>query len=165
MITNNTYGIAGYKAPKWGVDSWLNSPIKGQGPTLADYEGKVLYLYFFQSWCPGCHSHGFPTLNSLKERYADHPNVAFVAIQTVFEGFATNTFDAAKATAKKHQLDIPVGHDANLEEHFSSVMGNYRSGGTPWTVLIDKNGYVRFNDFRATPDQMHNMIETLLNES
>ena len=44
-------GIVGKKAPKLEVDSWVSLP-KGQkaGPTLAKLKGKVVYLYYFQSW-------------------------------------------------------------------------------------------------------------------
>ena len=38
---------------------------------MADFRGKVVYLYFFQSWCPGCHRHGFPTLQAMSKHFAD----------------------------------------------------------------------------------------------
>ena len=55
------------------------------------------------------HSSGFPTLQKVMSRFKDNDNVAFVAIQTVFEGFASNTFDHAKQVARKYKLTIPVG--------------------------------------------------------
>lgn len=164
MISDRSYGVAGYKAPEWGVNRWLNLPDRTESLSLADYEGKVVYLYFFQAWCPGCHSHGFPTLNAVKEQFAGNDDVAFVAIQTVFEGFDSNTLEAAEKTAERHGLDFPVGHDVGPDGNRSQTMQDYRSGGTPWTVLIDKNGNVRFNDFRATPDGMAGMIDQLLAE-
>ncbi len=44
-------GIAGKKIPHLEVDQWVSLP-KGvkKGPTLKELEGKVVYLYCFQSW-------------------------------------------------------------------------------------------------------------------
>ena len=40
-------------------------------------------------------------------------------------------------------------------------MQRYRTGGTPWVVIMDKQGVVRFNDFRITPDRAKKMIDEL----
>ncbi len=80
-----TPGILGRPAPSWGVQRWINLPDDATSLDVGDFEGKVLYLYCFQSWCPGCHSQGFPTLQTMIERYRDADDVAFVAVQTVFE--------------------------------------------------------------------------------
>lgn len=85
--------MLGKPAPELKVDQWVNLPkdLKA-GPTLREgWKGKVVYLYFFQSWCPGCHSSGFPTLQALKEEFGENEEVEFAAVQTVFEGFLTNT--------------------------------------------------------------------------
>ena len=50
----------------------------------------------FQSWCPGCHSHGFPALKKVSDAFADNQNIAFVGIQTVFEGYFTNMVDKVR---------------------------------------------------------------------
>ena len=72
----------------------------------------------------------------------------FLAVQTVFEGFRTNTAAWAKAVAVgKFKLDIPIGHDAGPDGKRSVVLKRYRTGGTPWVVLIGKKGVVRYNDF------------------
>lgn len=161
MISNHTYGIQDEKAPAWGVTTWFNLPDGKQALDRHDFDGKLLVVYCFQSWCPGCHSHGFPTLQALKAAYEDRPDIAFVAIQTVFEGFEANTLARAKAIARQYQLDIPFGHDPGPDGQRSLVMQRYRTGGTPWTILIDRNGIVRFNDFHVDLDQMKYWIEGL----
>lgn len=55
-----SYGILGQRAPEWDVRQWFNLPDGKDTVDLGDYKGKVVYLYCFQSWCPGCHSSGFP---------------------------------------------------------------------------------------------------------
>ena len=58
-------GIMGQKAPAWSVETWFNLPEGVERIDVADFEGKVVYLFGFQSWCPGCHRHGFPTLKKV----------------------------------------------------------------------------------------------------
>lgn len=155
-------GIQGEKAPNFGVDKWIQTNGKSS-IDIEDYKGKVLYLYGFQAWCPGCHSHGFPTLGKLSKHYKNDKDVAFVAIQTVFEGYSVNTVEAAKKIIKQYNLTMPVGH-SGLDHKKSEFMANYRSGGTPWTVIIDKNGIVRFNNFHAEVDKIIEFIDALKKE-
>lgn len=155
-----TRGILNQPAPKWEVKQWFNLPDGKQALEVADLRNKVIYLYCFQSWCPGCHSHGFPTLQRVIEQFKDDPNVAIVAVQTTFEGFSHNGIRQAKKVAKQYELTIPVGQSGAPSER-SKLMVNYRTGGTPWTVIIDCNGIVRYNDFHIQPQQAIKLIKNL----
>ena len=159
-------GIVNKKAPEWTVDKWQQLPDKKTKLALKDLEGKVVYAYFFQSWCPGCHSRGFPNMVEVQKKFAGDDDVVFVTIQTVFEGKQTNTSARALATAKKFKLDIPVGHAVSAGSGHSSpkIMKDYRTGGTPWTVIIDKQGVVRANDFTIDPENSIKLINNLKNQ-
>lgn len=156
-------GITGQRAPPLGVEDWFNLAPGKETIEIADFEGKVVYLYCFQSWCPGCHQHGFPVLTWLIDHYKDSDDVAFLAVQTVFEGFGTNTLDAAKKTGDRYGLSSPVGHSGERNRR-STLMQHYRTGGTPWTILIDRTGTVRFNDFRIRRTDAVSQIDRLLAE-
>jgi len=153
-------GILNQVAPELTVNQWQQLPKGTTEIKLEDYRGKVVYLYFFQSWCPGCHSSGFPTLAQLQKHFADDEDVVFLTIQTTFEGKSTNTPGRALATAKKFKLKIPVGH-SEAKRGSPQIMKDYRTGGTPWTVVIDKKGVVRFNDFHIKPADGATLIKTL----
>ncbi len=157
-------GILGKKAPSLGVRTWLNLPEGKDSVDVGDYEGKVVYLYGFQSWCPGCHKYGFPTLTKLIEHYKNNDEVAFLAVQTVFEGFSSNTLQRAKETAQRYHLTIPIGHSGSADER-STVMQRYRTGGTPWTIIVDREGIVRYNDFHIAPDDAISVIDRLLGKN
>jgi peptide-methionine (R)-S-oxide reductase len=133
---NTAYGIAAEPAPEFRIDNWLANVDSEDGLRLADIEEPIVYLYNFQSWCPGCHSHGFPTLSAVKAHFEAKGQahlIRFVAVQTVFEGHETNTADAALDSVARHGLsDIAVGHDSGA----STIMADYGTGGTPWTVII-----------------------------
>ena len=58
-------------------------------------------------------------------------------------------------------MGLPVGHDAGAYGHGSVLMRRYRTGGTPWTIIIDRDGVVRSNGFRMTPDRAIALIDRL----
>ncbi|MEM6822806.1 MAG: TlpA disulfide reductase family protein [Verrucomicrobiota bacterium] len=142
-------GILDQTAPSWGINQWINLPKGVESLDIGDYKGKVIYFYGFQSWCPGCHRTGFPTLKEVMKHFKGDEAVAFVAVQTTFEGFSANGFTQAKKTAARYDLKIPVGQSGEAGNP-SEFMRRYRSGGTPWTVIIGPDGTVRYNDFHIT---------------
>ena len=151
------HGIRGQRAPAWQIETWYNLPEgvsdDDRRLKLSDFKGKVVYLFCFQSWCPGCHSHGFPTLKHVRDTFKDDPDVVILAVQTVFEGLETNTLQRGRETLQKFELQIPLAHDVPTGDHrLPSIMRDYRTGGTPWTIVIDRGGIVRFNGFRPNQE-------------
>jgi len=161
--TRRQPGVLGRAAPSWQVESWQQLPEGVDSIDVRDYRGKVVYLFFFQSWCPGCHRHGFPTLKEVREELGEVDDVVFVAIQTVFEGQSANTARRGLDDMESFDLeDVPFGHAPGAGEHDSpAIMRSYRSGGTPWTVIIDKQGVVRFNGFRIEPEKALSLVNRL----
>ncbi len=90
----------------------------------------------------------------------------FVGIQTVFEGYRINTEDKLRKNQLKYELKIPMAHAAgNHQTHdVPAIMRNYRSGGTPWTVIIDTSGRVVYNNFHIDVKPAVALIETLLSQ-
>jgi peptide-methionine (R)-S-oxide reductase len=130
-------GIPGQPAPEFRFDHWLANVDPTNGLTIAGIDEPIIYLYNFQSWCPGCHSHGFPTMKAVTDHF-EHSGrvdlVKFIAVQTVFEGHDTNTPEAALDAVRRHGLsDVALGHDSGNRP---TIMQDYHTGGTPWTVII-----------------------------
>lgn len=155
-------GIVGRSAPAWTVDAWHNLPAGQASLDIDELRGKVIYLFCFQSWCPGCHSHGFPTLQAVHERFGVRDDVAFVAVQTVFEGFASNTVHDGRRTMEELGLTIPWAQAEGKDHASPALMRAYRTGGTPWTVIIDPSGVVRWNGFGIRPEDAIAVVEKLL---
>jgi thiol-disulfide isomerase/thioredoxin len=147
------YGIQGRIAPELEIEYWIDVNGDPTGFHLADHEGKWIFLKCFQSWCPGCHSHGFPALKRISDAFADNPKIAFAGIQTVFEGHYTNTVDKVREIQLRYDLRMPMGHDPGLDERQPRTMRDYRTGGTPWMILIDPRRQVVFNDFGIDVDK------------
>ena len=145
-----TYGIIGYQAPEFNVEQWIDADGRKTEPIkLTNFEGLFKVVYCFQSWCPGCHSVGFPALQEITKSLESNGNLTFAAVQTVFEGHDTNTYEKILETQKQYNLKMPFGHDPGdaTSNNRSKIMYNYRTGGTPWFIFIDQENKVVFNDF------------------
>ena len=120
-------------------------------PRRADLGPEYKLIYCFQHWCPGCHSHGFPALQTLVRAH-DGKGFGFAVIQTVFEGFGENTADKLRPTQERYGLAISFGHDAQPDgAGLSTFMQDYQTGGTPWFTVIDPGGKVIYADFHLDP--------------
>ena len=76
-----------------------------------------------------------------------------LGIQTVFEGHSVNTVDKVRQIQLQYDLQMPMGHDPGAANGRSTTMLDYRTGGTPWMILIDPGGSVVFNDYGIDADQ------------
>lgn len=158
------YGITGQAAPELNVKYWIDEFGNETKPkTLESLGSGYKILYCFQSWCPGCHSSGFPTLKKIMEGLNGYP-IGYAVIQTVFEGFEENGIEKLVETQKKYGLQIPFGHDLNGPKNSSGLMARYRTGGTPWFILISPDNRVIFNDFRISPEKTIQALKDLMDE-
>ncbi len=157
------YGILGKQAPELRVTEWLENTDGAL--KIADITAPLIVLYNFQSWCPGCHSHGFPAIVALKndlEARGISSDVQFIAVQTVFEGHEENTAEKARESVARHGLtDIPLGHDSGYPP---TIMADYRTGGTPWTIVIGPDRRVLFDGFQFDPEQLSAALAEILTD-
>lgn len=163
-LAANRYGIQGQRAPELEVDYWIDHNGNLTEFSLSQAQGQWVFLKCFQYWCPGCHSHGFPTLKKIADAFADSPSVSVAGIQTTFEGFSTNTQDKVRELQLRYELEIPMGHDAGNADgdHQPSTMRNYNTGGTPWMILIDPERRVVFDGFSINAERL---IEVLTKQT
>ncbi len=151
QAASNGYGIKGSFAPELEVDYWIDEDGKPTSFSLAAHRGKWVFLKCFQSWCPGCHSHGFPAVKKISDALVGNPNIVFAGIQTVFEGSFINTEDKVRKIQLQYDLKMPMGHDPG--DGRSNTMIAYRTGGTPWMILISPERQVVYNDFSINADK------------
>ena len=159
------YGILGRLAPELDLNTWIDGDGDATAPIrLGDYRGSVVYLYFFQDWWPGYRKSGFPTLKKITQAYTENDPVKFIAVQTVFEGYRSNTPDKLRENQVKYALKIPMAHAAGDPDtrQAPQIMKDYRSGGTPWAVVIDPTGRVAYNGFHIQADEAKALIDRLV---
>ena len=99
----------------------------------------------------------------MDEYFKNHEEVGVVGIQTTFEGYFTNNFEALQGIAKEYQLDIPLGHSGWAGKP-SPLIKRYQTRGTPWVAIIDRKGQVRVSHFHFEPKQSIAFMEKLLRE-
>jgi thiol-disulfide isomerase/thioredoxin len=152
-------GIAGNQAPELRVPYWINPDGKERPKLkLAELGDGYKVMFFFQHWCPGCHSEGFPVLKILVDHFRDR-GVGFAVIQTVFEGSDINTPDKLVLDQTYHHLRVPFGHDiASPGNRYPATIEDYRTGGTPWFVTIDPHNVVCDNGFAFDFDRFVSLL-------
>jgi len=155
------YGIRHFNAPEIVLDYWIDAKGNPTEFSVNEQKGKWLFMKFFQNWCPGCHKSGFPTLQKFVNEFHEHPDVVAIAVQTVFEGFDVNSKKAVRELQLRYDLPIVMGHDVgtDLTGNHPLSMINYRTGGTPWLVLVSPDGYVVYNDFHVDPDSLIDFVK------
>jgi len=150
-----TRGIKGEIAPELEIDYWIDANGEPSTFSVKENAGKWVLLKCFQNWCPGCHSTGFPTLKAFADEFHDNPKVAIAGVQTVFEGYDSNTVEDVRKLQLRYELPIVMGHDPGNAgdpadagtRQLPKTMTSYRTGGTPWLILIDPQQEVVFDGF------------------
>jgi thiol-disulfide isomerase/thioredoxin len=162
LLAQSTRGIKGVPAPELNVPEWIDGNGDPQTPFQINlHHGKWIYLKCFQEWCPACHSIGFPNLQKLVAAFPNNDIIVPAVIQTTFEGFNNNNKGALRKNQLRYDLNLPFGHDPgdidlpkSEPKRYPKTMQSYRTGGTPWVVIIDPSGTVVFNDFHIDIDKL-----------
>ncbi len=120
---------------------------------LADYEGSVVLINFWASWCLPCREE-MPALNALAESFDDEESFAFISLSDDVQP------DKAIAFIDELGFTFPVGFGKG------KLRQEYHYLGLPFTVLVDAEGHIvqRWSGF-AGEDQIaavRNVIRTEL---
>lgn len=136
------------------VDFSLPS-VSGAEVKLSDFEGKVVFLNFWATWCPYCRTER-SALQSLYDKYKDKE---FVVLSVSID---RSGIDTVKKFVEAHELTFP-----NLHDQTSKVALEYGIRGVPVTLFIDKKGKVGGGVIgpRAwNSEEAYGLIEQLLSE-
>jgi hypothetical protein len=72
--------------------------------------------------------------------------VVFLYFQTVSGFPGANTYERGLKDVEGFELSGAYGYD-RVEKGKPSLVAGYKSLGTPWTVVIGKDGVVRFSKY------------------
>ena len=117
--------------PQAAAPDFTLKSAEGRNLRLQEQRGQVVLVNFWASWCGPCKQE-MPHLNRLYDKYR----------ASGFTLLAVNIDDDARhgaATAAKWGLKFPVLLDAD-----KTVTKLYDLGAMPSTVLIDRDGRVRY---------------------
>jgi thiol-disulfide isomerase/thioredoxin len=125
----------GNKAPDFKL-----ADLDGKMVSLSDFQGKVIYVDFWASWCGPCLQEA-PAAVKLKEHYKDNDDVLFLYISI------DDDEDAWRKMIEKKELK---GVHVLSKGWNSSVPKDYNISGIPRYYIIDRNGNIH-NDNAARP--------------
>ncbi|MGE0339946.1 MAG: redoxin domain-containing protein [Xanthobacteraceae bacterium] len=135
-------------APPLITSDWLNTerPLD-----IPDFKGRVLVIEAFQMLCPGCVANGLPQAKRVAQIFPDD-QLAVIGLHTVFEHHeAQSTRAALSAFAHEYRLTFPIGIDKQ-EGRLPVTMTAYEMQGTPTLIVVDRNGFLRFQHFGHVED-------------
>ncbi|MES1941915.1 thioredoxin [Salinisphaera sp. T5B8] len=109
--------------------------LDGEPHAIADYDGQVVVLNFWASWCKPCREE-VPMLIDAQREYADQ------GLQII--GIAVDKPEAAAEFAKRYDINYPVLADATegarIQDRYTAE--GAPAGVLPFTAIIDRNGKV-----------------------
>lgn len=124
-----TPGGIGAEVPAFRAET-LDPPIKTRTPL--DYQGDVLILNVWATWCPPCIEE-MPTFQRLHEAYADQGlRVVAISIDDPDAGDLIREFRA------EHGLTFEILHDRD-----AAIMDLLPRFAVPQTLVVDRWGRIR----------------------
>jgi thiol-disulfide isomerase/thioredoxin len=116
--------------------------LQGASQSLGRFEGKVVVLNFWATWCAPCREE-MPAFARLQSRWADK-GVQFV-------GISNEEAQRVEPFAKGLGVNYPLWVGGDEVGELSRRLGN-RLGVLPHTVLIDRSGNVLESRVGAYPE-------------
>ena len=111
------------------------SDLDGVERSISEWDGKVLLVDFWASWCIPCRAE-MPSFNALREKYSDQ---GFEII-----GIAADELDEVQEFITRIPIDFPVVYgDVFDMMDLSAEFGN-DYGGLPFNVFVDREGNIRY---------------------
>ncbi|MBI4684927.1 MAG: TlpA family protein disulfide reductase [Nitrospirae bacterium] len=120
---------AGYAAEK-AFDFTLTD-LNGTPHRLSDFQGKVVLVNFWASWCRECVIE-MPSLNGF---YAANKNKGIVVLGITIDRKIENVLDALRKT--------PVSYPVLLDSRGDVFVKKYTVLGLPTTIIIDREGNIQ----------------------
>ncbi len=105
----------------------------GRQRKMSEWQGKVLLVNFWATWCPPC-------VSEMPELVALQNDLASKNLQVI--GIGIDSPSNIREFAEKHQITYPLLLGGLEGSDLSRQFGN-QSGGLPFTILIGADGSVR----------------------
>jgi peroxiredoxin len=108
--------------------------VDGVVREIGEWDGKVLALNFWATWCPPCR-HEIPEFVELQQKYGDR------GLQ--FVGIALERAEDVRPFMEMHHMNYPVLAGEMEVIRIAESYGNH-IGALPYTVIIDRAGRIVF---------------------
>jgi thiol-disulfide isomerase/thioredoxin len=127
--------------------------LDGNLQPLRQWQGKVLLINFWATWCPPCLEE-IPLFSSLRKQYAA---AGFEVV-----GVAVDEISKVIEFRDAHQVEFPLLNGEQDGMSMMSIFGN-AMGGLPYSVLFDRNGTaVHYKTGSYSRQELQDLIEKYL---
>ncbi len=136
--------------------NFTGQTTSGEVVQLSDYEGKVVLLDFWASWCGPC----LKEMPFLIQLYQENPDAAFEIIAVNID----TELERIEEFLESLDAEVPF---IILTDQEATIPPLYDLEAMPTSLFIDANGMVRFKHagFRESDeDQYRDELQTLLDE-
>jgi peroxiredoxin len=130
--------------------------LDGDRVALSDYDGKVVMMVFWASWCSRCREE-MAFLKDLSQRLKQ--DVVVLAINQETENAQQEHLDRLRASVAEMGLEFSVLLDTELD-----VWGAYCVNALPTSIIVGRGGEVAFaepNYYWASPDNLTAALRAL----
>lgn len=129
--------------------------IDGDQVALSDFEGKVVYIDIWATWCGPC-KREIPHSKTLKQKYADNDKVVFMYVSIDTNKDAWRNYLTRDPEFKGVHLITPAGWKSGLTS-------DYLINGIPRYILVDQESrIVSASAPRPSSGKVEVMIDELL---
>ena len=143
-------------ASEAGVKAFFNNPWsnpEGKEINIQDWQGKLLVVNFWASWCPPCVEE-MPVLDKLQKEFLQQ-NVLFV-------GIGIDSPSNIREFLKNTPISYPVAIGGLEGSNLSKQLGNTQ-GALPYTIIINTKGKVIYSKLgKISEDDVRNAIKNTL---
>jgi cytochrome c biogenesis protein CcmG/thiol:disulfide interchange protein DsbE len=152
--------IAGEVAPDFSVQDLNGNPV-----SLTDYEGKVVLLNIWATWCGPCKEE-MPSMERLyRQMEGEDFEILAVSVdaalgETDQQGNAGASKERLAEFASEYDLTFPILHDPA-----GRIQTTYQTTGVPESFLLDRDGVIHRRLAGATVwdhDRYRELIRSLL---
>jgi len=148
LSSNQLEDVLGRRRPDFELGD-----INGGTVSAADFDGKIMLVNFWASWCKPCIEE-MPMLTRLQDDYAGR------GFQVV--GIALDDPHKAREFAAELAINYPI-LVGSIETILAGRQYGNRSGMLPYTVLVSANGTIRWVHLGVlVPEELESEINALL---
>ena len=131
FIATASVGLATAASVSGAAPDFTLKSLTGKNLKLSEMRGDVVLINFWASWCGPCRQE-MPLLNALHKKYEP---LGFTVLGVNVE----ENSDDARGFMKNFPVDFPV-----LLDHINKVSKQYDVVAMPTTVVVDRDGNMRF---------------------
>jgi peroxiredoxin len=138
------------------ASAFMLRDVDGKLVSLGDFDGKVVLLNFWATWCANCRSE-MPAMERLyQSRRADGFEIVAISVDQV-------STEKVKAFAEELKLTFSVLHDRD------SIISNlYSNPGVPVSYLVDRKGRIVYRvlgEYDWYSPEARDTVQALLGEA